>query len=141
MAGPGRVSSSLGERMAGMPARHQLDGHVRDDVPRTSQVARHARAVRAAVDFEEPLARFEDALFRHISLLRRESGVHPQQRREPGVILTGHARVCCGHEPTHRRRGQGNGLGHANRVEPQQPPGSDGTSKDRHDTAVKAPVA
>ncbi len=124
-----------------MPARHELDGHVRDDVPLAPQVVRHAGAVRAAIDFKEALARFEDALFRHIPLLRRERGVHPQHRRQPGVILTGHARVRRSHEPAHRGRGQGDGLGHVGRVKPQQPPGGDRAGKDRHEAAVKTPGA
>ena len=105
-----------------MPARHQLDGHVRDDVPRAPQIAGHAGAVRAAIDFKEAMACFEDALFRHIPLLRRERGVHPQHRCQPGVILTGHARVRRSHEPTNRGRGQGDGLGHAGRSSPSSRP-------------------
>ena len=44
------------------------------------QVARHARAVRAAIDFKEAMACFEDALFRHIPSA-------PRARRAPPAAL------------------------------------------------------
>ena len=33
IAGSGGIGGSLSKRVAGMPARHELDGHVRDDIP------------------------------------------------------------------------------------------------------------
>ena len=83
IAGSGRIGGGFGERMTGMPARHELDSHVRDDIPLLPQVAQDADAVRATVDLKEPLARFENALFRYVPLLCRKRGAYPSMAASP----------------------------------------------------------
>jgi hypothetical protein len=87
-----------------MAARHEFDGHVRDDVPGLSQVAGHAVAVGAAVDRTESLLCLEDSQFSLIPPLRGECGIRPQQRRQPSVILSGYTGICRSHKPPNRGR-------------------------------------
>ena len=96
-----RVAGRLGERMVGVTPRHELDGHVCDDVPCLPQAAQHVRprygALDTAIDLEKPVRGFENPLFGLIAALRRERGVDPQHGRQPGMILASHARVGrCG---------------------------------------------
>ena len=78
LARPGRIGGCLSERMGGMAAGDQLDGHVGGDVPGVSQAAGHARAVGVTVDGKKSPLRLEDTLFGDISHLCGECSLYAQ---------------------------------------------------------------
>src|SRR5258708_20637566 len=89
-----------------MAAWYELDGHVRDDVPALPQVTGNTGATRgafdAAIDLEEPLTGFEDALCGSVAALCCKSRLDAEHRRQPGVILAGDAGVRRRHQPADR---------------------------------------
>ena len=121
-----------------MAARHQLDGHVGDDVPGLAQLSDHARAVCPAVNLEEAAVGLENAFFCLVPALGCECRLNAEHRGQPGMIFAGDAGVCRCRQPADRRRREGDGLGQAGRVELQQPPGGDCAAKDRDKAAVES---
>src|SRR5881396_4337082 len=85
-----------------MTTGHQLDRHVRGDVPRLAEIFRHVLQVISAVSGEKAARHLQHVFLGHQPLVRGECRMDAEHRRESRVILARHAGVGGHHQASDR---------------------------------------
>ena len=143
VADPCRVRRGLGRRVERMRARHQLDGHVGDDVPRRTEIVRDVLEGLTAHRRQNPRGCSSTDNSPGEARLRGQRGLHRCSRRGPAWYSRPQL-VGGNRHAADRRRGKRDGVRHLHRRQLEHPPAATvppnavETSRESHAACVPA---